>query len=79
MNGLLTPFSFTLNMGLTIMSKKAPPPIRSSIRTQFYTRIQQSTVSAVAFNDVKNELKNLAHIIFMMMRKSKIQPTHPAA
>lgn len=64
----------------TTAPKKAPLSFRSPIYTSSYTRMenqetQQSSVPVAEFNDMKNELSNLAHMMSAMMRRSESQPS----
>lgn len=39
----------------------------------------QATGSAAEFNDMRNELRNLAHMMVVMMSRLENQALHPAA
>lgn len=78
------PFGFHSSRQITIAPKKAPLRFRSPIRTKSHTKTenqesQQTTVSATEFNEMKNELKNLTHLMIMMMGRFENQTRLPAA
>lgn len=83
MDGYLIPL-FSLRTGellITVAPKKTPSRFRSPIRTRSQTRMKnqeghQATASAAEFNEMKNELRNLIHLMAMMMADLKIKLVH---
>lgn len=63
----------------TISSNKSPPCFRSPLRTRSHIRmenqeVQQAMVSATKFNEMKNERRNLIHIVSITDQRIYLLP-----